>query len=137
MSPLLCRGDTKSTVAELYLVYGFLTKEITFQLLTQAHSNKQSKLVQYLILMNFQQNKDQEIFIHSICYSTVQKVLLILFPLKSSMFTSHYPVIISIFNLITWCRIFFVIYGNWSHDRDIRQLITWYYEYHLDELLFV
>ena len=32
---------------------------------------------------------------------------------------------------ITRCRIFFVIYGNWPRDRDIRHLIKWYYEYHL------
>ena len=46
-------------------------------------------------------------------------------------------VTISIFNPITRCRIFFMIYGSWSRDRDILQLITWYYDNHFDELLFV
>ena len=36
-----------------------------------------------------------------------------------------YPVTINIYNPITRCCIFFVIYGSWPCDRDIRQLITW------------
>ena len=48
-----------------------------------------------------------------------------------------YPVTISIFNPISRCRIFFVICGSWPRDHDIQQLITWYYEYHFDKLLFV
>ena len=70
------------------------------------------------------------------------------------LYKAIYPVTVSMFDRITRCRISSVIYGSWTCDDDIRQLITWswytavdhvivillikwYYENHFEELLFV